>query len=209
MFSFNRKVAMKSNRKNNEITEGKEEKKFRKGAACIVLILLPTLLLAACGQKNNAVSETETAKAQQAVEESTPQAVEESTLQSEETEASTGEDLIIPLSDITEEASFYPVTVDGIDMEVIAVKASDGSIRTAFNTCQICYNSGRGYYKQDGDRLVCQNCGNQFPMDQVEVEAGGCNPWPIFDENKTVTDDSITISYSFLQESEQIFANWK
>ncbi|WP_342756241.1 DUF2318 domain-containing protein [Kineothrix sedimenti] len=209
MFSFNRKVAMKSNRKNNEITEEKKEKKFRKGAACIVLILLPTLLLAACGQKNNAVSETETAKAQQSVEESTPQAVEESTSQSEETEASTGEDLIIPVSDITEEASFYPVTVDGIDMEIIAVKASDGSIRTAFNTCQICYNSGRGYYKQDGDKLVCQNCGNQFPMEQVEVEAGGCNPWPIFDENKTVTDDSITISYSFLQESEQIFANWK
>lgn len=184
MFSFNRKVAMKSNTKNNEITEERKEKKFRKGAACIILILLPTLLLAACGQKNNAVSETVT-------------------------EASTGEDLIIPVSDITEKASFYPVTVDGVDMEVIAVKASDGSVRTAFNTCQVCYDSGRGYYQQNGDKLVCQNCGNQFPMEQVEVEAGGCNPWPIFEENKMVTDDSITISYSFLQESEKIFANWK
>jgi uncharacterized membrane protein len=179
----------------------KKEKKFRRGAACIVLILLPTLLLAACGQKDNAVSETETAKVQQPIEESTSDALK--------TEASTGEDLVIPVSDITEEASFYPVTVDGIDMEVIAVKASDGSIRTAFNTCQVCYDSGRGYYKQDGDKLVCQNCGNQFPMDRVEVEAGGCNPWPIFDESKTVTDDAITIPYSFLQESEQIFSNWK
>ncbi len=201
MFSLNKKIVMKSNRKSNEISRGKKEKKFRRGAACIVLILLPTLLLAACGQKDNAVSGSETAKVQQPIEESTSNAVK--------TEASTGEDLVIPVSDITEEASFYPVTVDGIDMEVIAVKASDGSIRTAFNTCQVCYDSGRGYYKQEGDKLVCQNCGNQFPMDRVEVEAGGCNPWPIFDESKTVTDDAITISYSFLQESEQIFSNWK
>ena len=94
-------------------------------------------------------------------------------------------------------------------MEVVAVKAQDGSIRTAFNTCQVCYESGRGYYKQDGDVLVCQNCGNRFPMDRVEVEAGGCNPWPIFDQNKTVTEDSITITSDFLNESRQIFANWK
>ena len=45
-------------------------------------------------------------------------------------------------------------------MEIVAVKALDGSIRTAFNTCQVCYNSGRGYYQQEGNELVCQNCGN-------------------------------------------------
>ncbi|WP_312092073.1 Fe-S-containing protein [Aminipila sp.] len=73
----------------------------------------------------------------------------------------------------------------------------------------VCYDSGRGYYKQSGDKLVCQNCGNQFNMDRVEVEAGGCNPWPIFTEDKNVTDDSITISYEFLKESKEIFANWK
>jgi uncharacterized membrane protein len=94
-------------------------------------------------------------------------------------------------------------------MEVLAVKAPDGTIRTAFNTCQICYGSGKGYYKQDGDLLVCQNCGNRFSMDLVEVEAGGCNPWPIFDKDKTVTEESITIPSNFLKDSEKIFANWK
>ncbi|GLB25578.1 hypothetical protein LXJ15735_18190 [Lacrimispora xylanolytica] len=118
-------------------------------------------------------------------------------------------DLEIPVSEISDKASFYPVTADGTKMEVLAVKAPDGTIRTAFNTCQICFGSGRGYYKQEGDKLVCQNCGNQFSMDLVEVEAGGCNPWPIFDKNKTVTDESITIPSDFLKESEQIFANWK
>ncbi len=46
-------------------------------------------------------------------------------------------------------------------------------------------------------------------MDRVEVEAGGCNPWPIFDENKTATDGTVTIPYEFLKESKGIFANWK
>jgi uncharacterized membrane protein len=99
--------------------------------------------------------------------------------------------------------------VNGIDLEVIAVEAPDGTIRTAFNTCQVCYDSGKGYYKQNGDVLVCQNCGNRFPMSHVEVESGGCNPWPIFDEYKTVTDTDITISAAFLSEATVIFENWK
>lgn len=119
------------------------------------------------------------------------------------------EDLVIPVAEISEKASFYPVRVDGVDLEVIAVKDSQGKIRTAFNTCQVCYDSGRGYYKQEGDKLVCQNCGNQFSVDQVEVEAGGCNPWPIFDENKVTKDDSIVIPLSYLKQSEAIFSNWK
>jgi uncharacterized membrane protein len=118
-------------------------------------------------------------------------------------------DLVIPISEISTIAEFYPVEIEGTKLEVIAVEAPDGSIRTAFNTCQVCYDSGRGYYKQDGDVLVCQNCGNRFRMDQVEVQSGGCNPVPIFPENKIVTDESITISYDFLKESKGIFANWK
>lgn len=123
--------------------------------------------------------------------------------------AAAGQDLVIPLAELSETAKFYPVDVDGTRMEVLAVKTQDGKIRTAFNTCQVCYSSGRGYYRQQGEVLVCQNCGNQFLTSQVEIEAGGCNPWPIFDENKTVTEESIIVSYEFLKESKGIFANWK
>lgn len=118
-------------------------------------------------------------------------------------------DLVIAISDITSTAKFYPVEIDGTKLEVIAVKAPDGTIRTAFNTCQVCYSSGRGYYKQEGNVLVCQNCGNRFGMDQVEVLSGGCNPVPIFPENKTVDATNITISKDFLTEAKVIFANWK
>ena len=61
-----------------------------------------------------------------------------------EISVSSGGNLTIPVDELTENAVFYPVNVDGTEMEVIAVKTSDGTIRTAFNTCQICYDSGNG-----------------------------------------------------------------
>ncbi len=120
-----------------------------------------------------------------------------------------GNDIVIEIDDITDKARFYSAEADGTKLEVLAVKAPDGTIRTAFNTCQVCYDSGRGYYKQENNMLVCQNCGNRFSMDRVEVESGGCNPVPIFPENKTITDNTITISSSFLKEAKAIFENWK
>jgi uncharacterized membrane protein len=118
-------------------------------------------------------------------------------------------DLVINISEITENAIFYPVDIQGTRIEVLAVKAPDGTIRTAFNTCQVCYGSGRGFYKQQGTVLVCQNCGNRFRMSQVGVRSGGCNPVPISDDNKTVTATTITISKEYLTRAKEIFARWK
>jgi len=124
--------------------------------------------------------------------------------------ASLQADVIIPKSEITETAKFYPVKVGSTKMEVLAVKASDGSIRTAFNTCQVCNGSAKAYYKQEGDTLICQNCGNQFSMDMVEQQRGGCNPVPIFKENKIDDGTNIVISKDFIEQNKGIFtANWK
>jgi uncharacterized membrane protein len=119
------------------------------------------------------------------------------------------QDLVIPVAEITENAIFYPVDIGETRLEVLAVKAPDGTIRTAFNTCQICYNSGRGYYKQAGTVLVCQNCGNRFRMSQVGIRSGNCNPIPIFAADKTVTADTITISKDFLKATRDKFARWR
>jgi uncharacterized membrane protein len=118
-------------------------------------------------------------------------------------------DLVIPLAELTENAVFYPVDIEGTRLEVLAVKAPDGSIRTAFNTCQVCYASGRGFYKQQGTVLVCQNCGNRFRMSQVGIRSGGCNPVPIPAAAKTLTDTAVTISKDFLKEAKVIFARWR
>jgi len=91
---------------------------------------------------------------------------------------------------------------------VMAVKASDGTIRTAFNTCQVCNGSPKAYYKQEGDVVVCQNCGNRFSMDMIEEQRGGCNPVPI--DEKTENDETITISKDFITQNKGLFTeNWK
>lgn len=89
------------------------------------------------------------------------------------------------VSDVTEKAKFYVYNIDGIDIEIFAVKASDGTIRTAFNTCQVCSPSPKAYFVQNGKDFICQNCMNAFPIDRIGIERGGCNPIPIsFDERK-------------------------
>ena len=119
------------------------------------------------------------------------------------------EGLTIIKNDITTTAKFYPYKVDNTYMEVIAVKASDGSIRTAMNTCQVCFDSGKGYYKQVGEYLICQNCKNKFHIDQVEKVKGGCNPVPVTAENKKDTGDTIIVLKDFIASQKELFSNWK
>ena len=118
-------------------------------------------------------------------------------------------ELIISKAEITRTASFIPYESNGIYMEIIAVRGEDNQVRTAFNTCQVCYNSGRGYYEQLGDRLICNNCGNPFTINQVGVLKGGCNPVPITDEFKVETEDTLIIDTKVLEDYEPLFAAWK
>jgi len=118
-------------------------------------------------------------------------------------------DLKILKSEVSDTVKFYPYKADRTNMEVLAVLAGDGTVRTAFNTCQVCYDSGRGYYEQEGNELVCQNCGNRFRLDQVELIKGGCNPVPITAEDKTEDDTSIVISQAFLEDNKGLFGNWR
>ena len=46
-------------------------------------------------------------------------------------------------------------------------------------------------------------------MDQIEIQTGGCNPVPIFPEERTQTETKMLLSCERLKEAAQIFANWK
>jgi len=84
----------------------------------------------------------------------------------------------IPLSEITNEAKWYEYDLDGKTIKFFAVRAEDGSIKTAFDACDVCYYSGKGY-SQEGDYMVCNNCGNKYPISGIGTEnkiSGGC--WP-------------------------------
>ena len=112
-------------------------------------------------------------------------------------------------SEISNKVKFYPYESNGIKMEVLALKANDGTIRTALNTCQVCYSSGKGYYVQEGNELVCQNCGNRFSADMVGKAKGGCNPVPISDTSKVDDGTKITIDKNYLDKNKAYFSHWK
>ncbi|MGN1418967.1 MAG: DUF2318 domain-containing protein [Acutalibacteraceae bacterium] len=120
-----------------------------------------------------------------------------------------GENLVIPLSAISESIDFYSFEVDGTEMEILAAKDSDGTIRMAFNTCQVCNGSRLAYFEKSGDYVVCQNCKNKFSLSQVGITSGGCNPYPILSQDRTQTADSIELSYDFLTANKALFATWK
>lgn len=126
-----------------------------------------------------------------------------------DTEITTGGDLTVTKSDITDQMKLYPYESNGVYMEVMAVKASDGTVRTALNTCQNCYNSGKGYYTQEGNILICQNCGNKFEIDQIGILTGGCNPIPILDGIESENDEQIVIDRDALVPYESLFKEWK
>ena len=61
--------------------------------------------------------------------------------------------------------------------------------------------AGKGYH-QEGDELVCNNCGSRFPSTKINEVKGGCNPSPV---NRTVQGDNIIIKVTDLQEGAKYF----
>ena len=58
------------------------------------------------------------------------------------------------------------------------IKSADGVVRSAFDACDVCWPSNKGYY-QEGDDMVCRNCGRKFASNLVNEVEGGCNPAPL------------------------------
>jgi len=93
-------------------------------------------------------------------------------------------DLIkIPLSNIGEQAQWFSYD----NAKYFVVKAKDGSIKTAFDACDICYRSRKGY-RQEGNDMVCNNCGNHYPISGLGTAnlGGGC--WPGYLRNSIQGD---------------------
>jgi len=81
------------------------------------------------------------------------------------------------------------------------LKSSDGVLRAAFDACDVCWPAGKGYY-QDGDYMVCRNCGRRFASIRVNEVKGGCNPAPL---NRSVQDGKLIIQVKDIQEGRQYF----
>jgi uncharacterized membrane protein len=67
---------------------------------------------------------------------------------------------------------------NGITIKYFVLKSSDGVIRAAFDACDVCWPSGKGYV-QEQDNMVCRNCGKRFASVKINEVKGGCNPAPL------------------------------
>lgn len=56
-----------------------------------------------------------------------------------------------------------------------AVKSTDGKFRAAMDACDTCFHAKKGY-RQEGDIMVCNNCGMKFHSNLINEVKGGCNP---------------------------------
>jgi uncharacterized membrane protein len=92
--------------------------------------------------------------------------------------------------------------VDGArTIRYFILKSSDGVLRAAFDACDVCWPAGKGYY-QEGDKMVCRNCGRKFASVLVNEVKGGCNPAPL---TRQLDNDQLVIQIKDIQEGGQYF----
>ena len=101
----------------------------------------------------------------------------------------------IPLSELTDASlHFYSADVDGTVLRFIVIHRADGDYVTALDACQICGWSG---YRQEGQNVVCRNCGAAVYIPSIG-ESGGCNPIPV---KSAVESGEVIVDLSALDQS--------
>jgi uncharacterized membrane protein len=94
----------------------------------------------------------------------------------------------------------YP-TSNGVTVRFFILRSSDGVVRAAYDACDVCWREGKGYY-QDGDFMVCRNCGQRFASVKVNEIKGGCNPAPL---DRTVVGDKLVIKIADIVQGSPYF----
>ena len=137
------------------------------GAGVLALVLVVGLLTMGPGQKESVVAESAPAKS--------------------------GADFVsYPVKMFSDgKARHFEYAVnDKLKIRYFILKSSDGIIRAAFDACDVCWPSNKGY-AQDGDVMVCRNCGRRFASVRINEIKGGCNPAPL---NRKVEGETLIIT---------------
>jgi uncharacterized membrane protein len=82
----------------------------------------------------------------------------------------------IPLGDLQDASvHFYTADVNNTVIRFLVIHQTNGNYATALDACQICGTAG---YRQEGQNVVCRNCGATIYLPSIG-ESGGCNPIPV------------------------------
>jgi len=111
-------------------------------------------------------------------------------------------DIRISLSDLSGTAKFFDYKLsDNKPIRFFVIKSSDGVYRAALDACDTCYHAKKGYH-QEGDDMVCNNCGLHFHSSQINEVHGGCNPVSL---PRTIEGSQLVIKASELESREAYF----
>ncbi len=91
----------------------------------------------------------------------------------------TGNDeFVIPISEISKKTKFYSIDSGLREVRFFVVMGKDGHPHVAFDACDVC--GGRKGYRQEGNDMVCNNCGRHFRIEDIGSAnlGGGC--WPSY-----------------------------
>ena len=171
----------------------------------IIWTALVIATLSACGSSYTSESSNALESSDTSEDENTESDAEKEKTAVYETPAVGNGEISIDADTLTSNPMYINYESNGTNIQLIAVKGSDGTPRLSLNTCQVCNPSPMAYFKEQNGRLVCQNCGNVFTIDSVGETTGGCNPMYI---DYTNTDGKLTVSVADLDTYADQFASW-
>jgi uncharacterized membrane protein len=118
------------------------------------------------------------------------------------TAGASGEIVSMPVSTFDDgKVHYFQHKTGDITIRYFVLKSADGVVRAAFDACDVCWPAGKGY-AQDGDFMVCRNCGQRFHSTKVNEVKGGCNPAPL---ERRVENGKLIIRVSDILEGKSYF----
>ena len=171
----------------------------------VIMTALVVSMLAACGSSNTSGNTSASGNSTSSESGKIDYTTEENKADVYVTTAVENGEIAIDADTLTSDPIYVNYDSNGTNIQLIAVKASDGTTRLSLNTCQVCNPSPRAYFKEQDGKLVCQNCGNTFTMDSVGETSGGCNPTYIGYKN---IDGKLTVSTADLDTYADRFTSW-
>jgi uncharacterized membrane protein len=113
-----------------------------------------------------------------------------------------GGNVTVPLAQVSDgKAHYFSYRSGEAYVNFFLLQSHDGVVRAAFDACDVCFHARKGY-RQEGDSMVCNNCGMKFRSDMINEVKGGCNPAPI---ERSVADGRIVIAAADLEQGGRYF----
>lgn len=111
-------------------------------------------------------------------------------------------EVAIPLQQIDNgRAHFFSYKNGAASIDFFVLKSPDGVMRAAFDACDVCYRDKQGY-RQEGEEMVCVNCGQRFHANLINEVKGGCNPAPL---ERSVSEGRLLIREADLRQGARYF----